>query len=269
MKKVTIIFGVDDFNPGVISENSEEINLLKSLFKNFPRLKVTAFCTPIYSYSNSIIKKHLYMVFGKTIKEKINLQNALSNNRFWLSKIQKMKENIKLEMHGYTHFNKNTHTGEEFKDLGKKETVERIEKGLMEFKKLKIKISVFAPPGWSINKYIKPCLKENKLCIADSFYNMKTKSFAGEKTNYLKPVASDGIVIIPRNIDINSGDKEMLKEIIKKNGIIAFHGHAKNIGVKNGITKENINNLMEMLKWLEKNFSVRYNFFHELKKGAK
>jgi hypothetical protein len=262
-EKIIVVFGIDDFNPGVLVLGGKEFSSLQNLFASFPKLKATGFCAANYSYAQN---KYMRFFIKKTSNflKLATEKNRLSKNTAWIKKIKQVK-NISLELHGLTHFNAGLGTAEEFKGKGKKETDDKMQNTLFEFEKANIKANVFAPPGWALNKYVYSFCKEKGIIMANSFYDLKSKKFSGEtlkspwKTTYL-----NGVKCVPRNIDIKKGTIAEVKDIVKHKGIISFHSHVKNIGVENGLTKDNIKNLGLLLEFIENNYSPQYKFFKEL-----
>jgi hypothetical protein len=265
--RVSVLIGLDDFNLGVIAKNSRELALLEGLIKNFPKIKITCFCSPMYSYSDSLARRMLKKALIKN-KFALNENNFLSNNPEWVKNILGRK-NLKLEMHGSTHLNEKNGSAAEFDGSSAQETVDALEKGLKEFKKSGVKIGVLSPPGWSVNNSMYGFCKKNKLAFANSFFKIKTGTYSGEKTDPFAPSGKNGVICVPRNADIAESTVTDLKKIIQNGNFVSLHGHAKNIGVKNGITEKNIKNLEELLAFLEKNYDVEYKFFSEIKNAKK
>ncbi len=262
MKKCNIIFGIDDFNPGVYDNNGPEAENLAELIKDFPKLKMTCFCAANYSF----IKNKYARYFSKKTGFEINFSknsNLLSNNQKWVEKI-KSNKNISLQMHGFTHSNKKDFSAEEFKWLNKEETFSKINSTIVEFKKIGLNPKVFCPPGWALNEHLFEFLRKNKIKMAGTFFNQKTNSFSGQALrNPFSVQKVNGVDCIPRNIDIYNGTTEEIKNAAN-NGFISFHAHVKNIGVKNGLTKENVQNLKKLLTYADNNFKINYLFFNGL-----
>ena len=264
-KKVIVLMGIDDFNPGVLDLKSTEMKNLKIFLKNHPELKVTGFCTPVYSFNNNPFLSFLKRRFSKLKKQnKINEENRLGNNIDWVDNVG-LIENIVLEIHGLTHFNERKISAGEFDGLGKRDTYERIYDGMKEFKSVGLRPKVFCPPGWAMNPHIYSYCEDHSMKLANSFYNLKDKKYSGAKlkTPY-KPQFFRRVKCIPRNIDIHSGTFDEVKELVKNEGVIAFHSHAKNIGVKNGLTKENLDNLSDILKQMELKYIIKYEQFRDM-----
>ena len=264
-QKVGVIFGIDDFNPGVMFPGSTEELLLQGLFKKFPKLKATCFATAGYSYKQNKYLRHLDKNLSKIIKlNPLNKNNLLSRNQKWAKHFKGIK-NIRLELHGFTHYNPKFGTSEEFRGLRKEETLDKMLKSIGEFSKIGIKPKVFCPPGWSLNEHLFEFCKENKIIIAAAFYNQKTKSFSGAKLKSpFKPTLLNGVNCIPRNVDIAKGTTTDVDKAVRSGGIVGFHAHAKNIGVANGLTPENIINFERLLMHLEKTYEPKYCFFSEV-----
>jgi peptidoglycan/xylan/chitin deacetylase (PgdA/CDA1 family) len=268
MRALTVLLGIDDFNPGVIGEDSAELKRLLKLFEEFPEVKATCFCAAKYSYTNDPVRNLAIKNIQKLVNLKVeNDSNLLSKNKGWAKKISDIK-NISLELHGYTHFNPSLGTCEEFKGITKDETCKKLADSQKEFIKIRAKPRVFAPPGWAMNEHIYSFCSKNHISIANSFYNIKTKKYSGEKINPMKQSVFNGTLCIPRNVDIHNGNVSDIKHIIKNKGLISFHGHAKNIGVSNGLTEGNAGNLRELIAWIKENHDPTFKFFREIKRGA-
>ena len=264
MKKVVVLFGIDDFNPEIMQPEFREWKNLQKIITKCPKIKITGFCAACYSFPQNKYKrfflKKISTFFQKNFENKNNL---LTNNPAWVSFFNKEK-NLSIQLHGFTHYTPISGTAEEFKGLNKKNTVDHMNSMLNEFQKFGLKATVFAPPGWAINKYVYEFCKKQHWCIASSFYNQKTNSFSGKKLNSgFKIQRIDGVKCIPRNVDIGTGTTEELDYAAKK-GLISFHSHVKNIGVTNGLTEKNIANFTKLLIYLEKNYDPEYKFFNEL-----
>jgi hypothetical protein len=262
-RKVKVIFGVDDFNPGVADLGNEELNNLKRLMKNFPKLKVTGFCAANYNFIQNKYKRFLVKKLNPFFCFEHN-KNALSKNKSWINETKKIK-NLSLELHGFSHFNPRLGTAEEFRGINDNETNDKMHKTLEEFRSTNINVSVFAPPGWALNQTIYDFCKDNNIALANAVYNQKKKYFSGEKIKSpWNAQQFKGVKCIPRNIDIGNGTEKEIKNIIKNNGVIAFHAHVKNIAVENGLTKKNLENFTTLLHFIEKNYSPQYKFFNEI-----
>lgn len=264
-KKARVIFGIDDFNPGIMLKNSGEEKLLLSLVKKFPKLKITGFCAAAYSYNKNkylrFADKKLLSKFGPKIESK---KNILSKNRLWAGHFGDLKS-LRVEMHGYSHYNPLFGSAEEFRGISGEETYKKMSDSLGEFESAKIRPKVFCPPGWAMNDYVFDFCKKRGIKIAGSFYNQKTKKYSGMVLkNPFRPTKVNGVLCIPRNVDIAFGTVGELEEVIKNNGTIGFHAHVKNIGVSNGITNESIKNLENLLSYLEENYSLNYSFFSDV-----
>ncbi|MCX6800753.1 MAG: DUF2334 domain-containing protein [Candidatus Diapherotrites archaeon] len=267
MRAPTVLLGIDDFNPGVIDEDSDELKRLLKFFREFPKVRATCFCAAKYSYTNDPVRNLAIKNIQKLVNLKVeNDSNLLSKNKGWAKKISDIK-NISLELHGYTHFNPLLGTCEEFRGIAKDETYKKILDAQAEFASIGIKPKVFAPPGWAMNEHIYSFCSTNHISIANSFYNIKTKKYSGEKINPMKQSVHNRVLCIPRNVDIHNGSTSDIKHIIKNNGLVSFHSHAKNIGVSNGLTEENVGNLRELILWINKNYKPNFKFFREIKRG--
>ncbi len=263
MKHTIVALAIDDFNPGLIYPNGKEEKLLRKLFLDYPKIKVTCFCSPAYSYTNN---KH-YNFLMRNIPYlrqfyKINKKNLFENNSDWIKYFKKIK-NIQLEIHGFSHYNPIKGNAQEFFGLNKKQTSEKISVALNEFLKVGIKPKVFSPPGWGMNPHIIKECNFKGLNFAGTFYDQNKKTFSGKQMKSgFKIEKYNSIKIIPRNLSIADKKTKNIKFAAEK-GIINFQAHAKNIGVTNGITVENIKNLREKLDFIKENYKIDYRFFSE------
>lgn len=271
MQKPVIVFGLDDLNP--LHKNSRELEMLLDLCKDFPKIKITHFVPANYlfreqSFFRKTLKKILLFA-GLNPKPVLRLQEKshtlLSLHSEWFKELKKIKQ-FSFEMHGFHHIDFKTGSAMEFFNKNFFETKNLIYGSEKEFLKTGLsKPKVFAPPGWFVSKNVLKVLKQKNMCIAGNMYYGPIKNYSfkcsGLIADPLSPSIVSNVLNIPRNWDIFLHDKDRARQIIDKSGFLGLHGHMQNIGVKNGITKKSIENIVFLLEFLEKFYSDSKFFF--------
>ena len=290
-----VIFGIDDICPQKSADAGKDfggdlqagiLGQLLDLRQDFPRIKVTLFITPNYSYKAqpryfSTFQKILKKPFGKRFAASI--AKKLPDGNFQLGKhpefcnflkMQEKKGIFSLELHGFDHFNPWLYYPQEFTELSLEKCNERIEKAVALFRKAGFqKPKVFAPPGWGFSGNLLEALRNNGIPrIAGSVDNSSSvskdsfsKGSGLQCVSALFPQEANGLLNIPRNWDLRFGKLEKATQILQAGGILGVQAHAAEEGVENAITPENLLNLKNVLASLEKDFgNLRFAHFKEI-----
>ena len=258
-----VLFGIDDTCP-FFGTASDEVAGLMDLCRSFPHLKATHFMPANYVFRPQSLKSRalfrLYNFLGRKgerhLKKHSEGEFLLSNHPGWCVEMQRTK-NFFFEMHGWRHYNDSDGSPVEFRGKSGEEIGELVSLSEKEFEKTGFEKPMgLAPPGWHVSEQLLGCLKKRGLFIAGSMHSGKilvpfSKGAGIDVANPYFPTYVRGVMNIPRNWDLHKGTIERAREIFEKFSLLSVHAHAGNIGVKNGLTRQNLSNLEKLLFWLE------------------
>lgn len=237
------------------------INVLFEDFLNqYSFLKITLFVIPSANFKN-----WQGIFYGKHKDEnKFNLSNPQFYNLIrWL---KKKEDQIEIACHGYNHFqNKIKYFlgPAEFEFLNEKESEARIEKSLEIFNKVGIYPNGFRPPCWGVghnsNFGLISALKKLSFTYISLSSLLSGLNWDEKRVSNIYPQYYQGLLNIPQNISI-LWDIEKIKKTIDKiiefNGIIILMGHynEQNNWMSDGIGKENLEKIGEIIDYLNQNY---------------
>ena len=281
--KVTVLFGVDDTHPFLPNDEEkfkEKLKLLESTCSDYG-LKATHFVPSNYiqkeqSFISRAFRK-LLTITGQTnlIRHVVNYHKgnpySLDKHGKWANHMLEMRDYrfFSMELHGYYHFNFIKANAEEFLFLPENEIEVRINNSIKLFEEAGFyQPRVLSPPGWAATSELLSVLKKKKIAIAGNMHNSDKMSREnigpGLKASPLEVQNINGVVNVPRNWDIHNDGIDKAEQLIESSGFLSIHSHYENIGVTNGIIKENIDNLKTMLDSVQNNYDLDFKFFREV-----
>lgn len=265
MKKIFLNLNFDDFHPQKDPDfggdpESGIFLLFKKLLKDFPGLKIT-----LFTVANWIDKPRQGPNFFFYLKEKFGFKVIepyktepfrIDKHLNWSKEVRRLAEENKFEIaiHGYYHCNPYLFShSQEFKNLGEKETEERILKAEELFKKMEIPFKkIFRPPGWGMSENLIKVLKK---------LNYKIISIFPSELKISKFGFLEGLLIPPQNFRILEDPKDVIN-IAQEQGLVFIKGHiVQKWGseiMRNSINKKNWENLYKTLTLLNEKFNVNY-----------
>lgn len=267
MKEIFLNLNFDDFHPQ--NDNVGDfgglggaaISFFEELFREFPNLKITMFTTPNWvdrpmKFPSSWY--HLRKLFGirPVVPSYINEPFRIDKHNNWCAWVkQKISEGrLEIMVHGYKHHNKNiTVHGQEFLNIKYETAKESIEKAEKLFDQCGIHyVKGFRPPGWGYSSGLFKALKELNYSIVSIFPSQFRISEVGDINGFLVP---------PQNVSVHESIEIALAEA-EKSGLVFLKGHiAYQYGseiIENGLSEKNKENLKQILRELELNYSVNY-----------
>ncbi len=260
--KVYCVINFDDLSPvpdhskyiGRGGDATDFVSLKQmELLKLFPFIGITHFMIPQFLPAD----KYYFN------RNKYSIANP--QNLAWLEYNKELARqfNIEFAAHGLYHrqaenFIFARHT--EFAYLNYAESKNRLTQSLALFQQAGINPIGFRAPGWDMNADLS--LMD---AVADTgFKYAGFSSYDGglnsvmQRIDNFHPVRLDGVINFPDNINIDwslEKIKNVIKNIIEKNGIIVIKGHFSKHILTNSLTEENANKLIETIKYIRSEYS--------------
>lgn len=269
-KKIYVNISFDDLHPedwwGYLWDNIMNSLLgLKGIFNN---IKYTFFMTPNFChwYNEStilkLLKRRLHLLWLKrnclAFKKHERWENFFNILKYseWCDFISKNIENnlFEIGIHGYNHYQKYEINSAEFLDLNSEENSKKIEDSESLLNKSKIKFTkTFRSPAWWTNKNL-----ENDLI--KHWYKYISLNPTLSDLQYNK---QDKVFYIPQNYSIESACYDGVLKYLEDNNIlfIKWHLYEK---LENGIRKDTVLNLINLLELLKWKFNVEFIFINDV-----
>ncbi len=259
--------GLDDACPALDPKGPPHFRVLDEFLASFPAAKITHFVPAEYSMRHGLawgIEKQVRRTMGWKTGLRAIPAAALDRHAEWVAEFAGRKS-FRAELHGLYHVDFKTGDAQEFRTLDETESRERIDRALDIFASAKLPVPrVLSPPGWAAPEPLRRVLAEKRIALAGSLFGSDNAFRAGiPGTNAVRVTVVDGVACIPRNLSIESFDPARVDALAEQNGLIGIHGHYKNIGVKNGLSLENLSNLFRIVERVEKAGPVEFLFAHE------
>ncbi len=265
--KAAVMIDIDDVHPegsGYGDDCSGDMDggafgYLSKIAEEFPHVKITLFVTPNWNHRPLRIFPRLAVEWGDRFR--------IDKHPEWCGWLRGKVSSgsFDVAVHGYSHYQLAYPFQSEFKNLEKREAVERLKMSEELLNKAKIPfIKVFRPPGWHLSKESWKALSARKYVVAASADMVTPPSpvsicrFTGPKGKLLYPHKINGIWNITANCDIKRTRAERLERIVKYNGLAVIHGHIQDryrgIAIRNGVDWKSYENLRKILLFLKNRY---------------